>query len=74
MRTTLNIDDEVLARVRQYAKARKMTLKDAVNFLLERGLRLMQGRGIEDEFEDFHVPGDSTTVPHAQPQRVIDEL
>jgi Arc/MetJ family transcription regulator len=49
MRTTLNIDDEVLARVRQYAKARKMTLTKAVNFLLKRGLRLTLGQGFEDE-------------------------
>ena len=55
MRTTLNIDDEVLAKVRQYAKDRKMPFCHAVTFLLERGLRLV-GMPVENGIAACDVP------------------
>jgi antitoxin component of RelBE/YafQ-DinJ toxin-antitoxin module len=72
MRTTLNIDDEVLAKVRQYAKDRKMPLVKAVNFLLERGLRLV-GMPVENGIADFETPKEFECLEPKQTMRVSDK-
>jgi Arc/MetJ family transcription regulator len=44
MRTTLTIDDELAARLRELAHRRKISFKAAVNDALRRGLSAPQGR------------------------------
>lgn len=41
MRITLNIDDEVHANLKAYAKERKMTMSAAVNYLLVEEFRTL---------------------------------
>jgi len=74
MRTTLNIDDEVLAEVKQYAAARSMAMGAAVSYLLNRTLKMPLGTRVENGFEVFDLPGDSPLVTLKQTLRMEDEL
>jgi len=74
MRTTLNINDEVLEQVKQYAAARSMATGDAASYLLKQALNRPLGTRIENGFEVFDVPEDSPVVTQEHVQRLIDEL
>lgn len=74
MRTTLNIKDEVLEQVRQYAAARSMPTGEAVSYLLSQALNRPLGTRMENGFEVFDVPEDSPIVTQEHVQRLIDEL
>ena len=49
MRTTLNLDEELLAFARQLAERRRVSLGDAVNLLLRRGMERAAGGGAQAE-------------------------
>jgi hypothetical protein len=74
MRTTLNIDDDVLKEVKRYAAARSMATGAAISYLIERSLSRPLGTRIEDGFEVFDVPSDSPVVTLEQTLRLEDEL
>ena len=74
MRTTLNVSDEVLEQVKQYAAARSMSTGDAVSRLLKQALSKPLGTRVENGFEVFDVPNDSPVVTLEHVQRMIDEL
>ncbi|MGA3370931.1 MAG: hypothetical protein ABSC48_04130 [Terracidiphilus sp.] len=74
MRTTLDIRDDVLAQVKEYASARSMPAGAAASYLLDQALNRPLGTRIEDGFEVFDVPGDSPTVTLEQTLRLEDEL
>jgi hypothetical protein len=67
MRVTLNIRDEVWAKVKQYAKDRKITLSAAANYRLVEGFRtlgaIIQSGSTNLEGND-HTPR-SKTAPRA---------
>ena len=73
MRTTLNIDDEVLEQVKQNAAARSMPTGQAASCLLNQALNKPLGTRIENGFEVFDVPGDSPVVTLEHALRIEDE-
>lgn len=74
MRTTLNISDDVLEQVKQFAAARTMPAGEAVSYLLKQALNKPLGTRIENGFEVFDVPADSPVVSLEQTLRLEDEL
>jgi hypothetical protein len=44
MRTTLTLDDDVAAKLRELARRRRMPFKEVVNAVLRRGLVAQEGR------------------------------
>lgn len=74
MRTTLNISDDVLQQVKQFAAARSMPTGAAASFLLKQALNKPLGTRIEDGFEVFDVPEDSPVITQEHVQRLIDDL
>jgi hypothetical protein len=73
MRTTLDIRDDVLAQVKEYAEARSMPIGAAASYLLSQALNRPPGTRIEDGFEVFDVPGDSPVVTLEHTLRLEDE-
>lgn len=45
MRTTLTLDDDVAAKLRELAHRRKLSFKEVVNSVLRRGLAAQEPRG-----------------------------
>jgi len=74
MRTTWNIDDDVLKEVKQYASARTISAGEAATSLLKQSLRRPLGTRVEQGFTVFDVPDDSPVVTQEHVQRMIDEL
>jgi hypothetical protein len=74
MRTTLDIRDDVLQQVKEYAAARSMPAGAAASYLLQQALNRPLGTRIENGFEVFDVPGDSPVVTLEHTLRLEDEL
>lgn len=74
MRTTLDIRDDVLAQVKEYAAARSMPTGAAASFLLNQALNRPLGTRIENGFEVFDVPLDSPVVTLEHTLHLEDEL
>jgi hypothetical protein len=67
MRTTLNLDDEVLPLVRQYAESRSMALGKAVSELVQRGLRAPLATKVVNGIHVVDLPPD---LPKITTERV----
>lgn len=74
MRTTWNVDDEIVEEIKEYARARKMPAGKAVGFLVKQALRRPLGTRMENGFEVFDVPDDSPIVTLEHTLRLEDEL
>ncbi len=74
MRTTLNIDDEVLEELKRYASARSISAGEAATSLIIDGLRKPLGTRVEQGFTVFDVPAYSPALSQEHIQRLIDEL
>ena len=74
MRTTLNIDDEVLNQVKEYAASRSIPTGEAASQLIRRGLKARLGIRYEQGVPMFDLPDDSPVVTFEHTQRLIDEL
>ena len=74
MRTTLDIQDDVLAQMKEYAAARSMAAGAAASYLLNQALNRPLGTRMENGFEVFDVPGDSPVVTLEHTLRLEDEL
>lgn len=55
MRTTLNIDDEVIHMVRELSEARRISLGDAASFLIMRGFSVSLAHKQKNGFALFNV-------------------
>jgi hypothetical protein len=62
MRTTLNLEDEVLGEVKEYARERSLGLGKAVSQLLRRGLAARTATRTVNGLQVFDLPPDSPTV------------
>ena len=62
MRTTLNLDDDVLSAVKNYAEDRSLALGAAVSELVRRGLTLPRGTRVMNGVRVFDLPQDSPRV------------
>ena len=74
MRTTLTIDDDVLAVARALAARRGVSIGSAVSDLARRGFR---GTGAADQEDGgipvFRVPPDAPPITSEDVQRALDE-
>ncbi len=74
MRTTIDIKDKVLQRVKEYAEARSISNGAAATELLERGLNARLGIRYEEGVALFDVPEESPVVSLENTLRLEDEL
>ena len=56
MRTTLSLDDDVAQLAKRLAEQRRLSFSDAVNFLIQRGLRASANYKERNGFAVFDVP------------------
>jgi len=62
MRTTLNLDDDVLQLAKQYAEVRSLALGRAVSVLVRRGLAARWPTRVVNGVHVFDLPPDSPRV------------
>jgi len=74
MRTTWNIDDEIVEEVKQYARIRSIPAGEAAGQLIRQGLRAGIGIRYESGFPVFDTPADSPVVTLEHTLRLEDEL
>jgi hypothetical protein len=74
LRTTIDIKDQVLQRVKEYAEARSISNGAAATELLERGLNARLGIRYEEGVALFDVPEESPVVSLENTLRLEDEL
>ena len=74
MRTTLDINDQVLQRVKEYAAARSLSNGAAATEILERGLNARMGIRYENGVAVFDVPEEIPVVSLEDTLRLEDEL
>lgn len=76
MRTTLNIEDEALAKLKKYAEQRNLSLGAAASSLIEQGLEAQPKFKTKNGFAIFDLPPGSppvTTERVKQIQAKLDE-
>jgi hypothetical protein len=74
MRTTLDIDDRVLAAARELAASERKSLGEVVSALAARGLRPDPAAlGEEDGLPVFAVPADAAPLTLDLVQRALDD-
>jgi len=74
MRTTLNLDDDVLEMVRQYSEARSVALGKAASELLRKGLSSPTPTRIINGIVVFDVPADSPRITSERVKELESEL
>jgi hypothetical protein len=74
MRTTLNLDDEVLELVSRYAKSRSISLGQAVSGLVRLGLETKRPTRIVNGIRVFDLPKDSPKVPSRRVHELESEI
>jgi hypothetical protein len=62
MRTTLQIDDDVLQAARSLAQAEHKSLGQVISELARKGLRPQLQKDINSDFPIFEVPSDAVPV------------
>jgi len=70
MRTTLSLDDEVVALVKRYAESRSLGLGKAVSELVRRGLTAQRPTRTVNGLRIFDLPADSPRVT----RKLIEEI
>lgn len=73
MRTTANLDDDVLAAARSLARARSISLGKAISELIRRGLERERPLAEEDGFPVFRVRPGARPLTLEAVQRAEDE-
>jgi hypothetical protein len=74
MRTTLNLDDDVIEMVRQYSEARSVALGKAVSELVRKGFTTPTPTRVVNGFVVFDVPPDSPRITSEQVKRLQCEM
>lgn len=74
MRTTLNLDDDTLRLVRDYARKRSLPLGAAVSELVRSGLTTPKPTRIVNGFHVVDLPADSPAVTTEDVRRLENEL
>jgi hypothetical protein len=73
MRTTLNIDDDLVRQIKRYAKGRSLSLGSAVSHLVRRGLSSRRPTRVVNGFHVADLPPDSPEVTSELVRRLLDE-
>ena len=74
MRTTLNLEDDVLEQVRQYAESRSLPVGKAVSELVRRGLTTPRPTMMVNGFQVVDLPPDSPLVTSEDVRRLDGNL
>ena len=74
VRTTLNLDDDVLEQVKQYADSRSVALGRAASDLIRRGLAAPIQTKMVNGFPVVVLPPNSPRVDSGLVERLKDEL
>ena len=74
MRTTLNIDDDVLSVARALAQREKISLGSAVSKLVRRGFRGGNGTGLKRRRGTFAVDPDARPITNEDVYRALDDF
>jgi negative regulator of replication initiation len=74
VRTTLNLDNDVLEQVKQYADSRSMALGRAASDLIRRGLAAPVQTRMVNGFPVIVLPPDSPPIDSDLVERLKDEL
>jgi hypothetical protein len=74
MRTTLNLDDDVLEMVRRYSEARSVALGKAASELLRKGFSTPTPTRIVNGIVVFDVPPDSPRITSERVKELESEM
>jgi hypothetical protein len=74
MRTTLNLDDDVLQMVRSYAESRALTLGKAISELVRKGLREPMRTHTVNGIDVVDLPPDSPQITTRRVKDLESEL
>jgi hypothetical protein len=73
MRTTLNLDDDVLREVKEYADSRSVALGRAVSDLVRRGLNTPVQTQVVNGFHVVVLPTGSPAIYPDQVKRLLED-
>jgi len=73
MRTTLNLDDDVLQEAKRYAEGRSVSIGAAVSELVRRGLSLRRSTRLENGLHVVDLPTGSPEVTSELVRRLLNE-
>lgn len=73
MRTTLNLDDDILEVLKEYADRRSLALGKAASELMRRGLSTPLQTRLENGFYTVVLPDDSPVVTTEHVQRLLED-
>ncbi len=74
MRTTINLDSDIVPLVKDYAASRDIPLGRAISHLVRRGLSVRNPRRLRNGLLVFDLPEDSPRVTSEQVKRLESEL
>ena len=74
MRTTLNLDDDVMQMIREYSEARSLALGKAASELLRKGFSSPTPTRIVNGIVVFDVPPDDPPITVEKVKRLESEL
>jgi hypothetical protein len=73
MRTTLNLDNDVLQEAKRYAEGRSVSIGSAVSELVRRGLSLRRSTRLENGLHVVDLPADSQEVTSGLVRGLLNE-
>jgi hypothetical protein len=73
MRTTLNLDDDVLQILKEYADSRSIALGKAASDLVRKGLSAPVQTRMVNGFVTFVLPADSPVVTSEHVRRLLED-
>jgi hypothetical protein len=74
MRTTLNLDDDVVEMVRRYSESRSLALGKAASELVRRGFTTPTPTRIVNGLVVFDLPPDSPRITSERVQQLLSEM
>jgi hypothetical protein len=74
MRTTLNLDDDVLEKVKNYAESRSLPVGRAVSELVRKGLNTPTPTRVEYGIQVFDIPSGSPRIAAKRVKELESEL
>jgi hypothetical protein len=73
MRTTLNLDDDVLQTLKEYAETRSLALGKAASDLVRRGLAAPMATRVVNGFHVVALPSNSPSIGDDQVKRLLED-
>ncbi len=73
MRTTLNLDDDILDSLKQYAESRSLALGKAASDLMRRGLSAPVQTRLVNGFYTIVVPEDEPKITSARVKELLED-